>query len=98
MNTVIGMSGMTSQFGSGLSSSLLPPSSPSVSCTQCRPLKLLALSLFLSLSRVLPVSHPPSSRSLSPLRVFSCDLALSRSSGKCDWRAGESVVVGLQAP
>lgn len=52
----------------------------------------------LSLLFFLSLTLPTLVLSLSPLRVFSCDLALSRSSGKCDWRAGESVVVGLQAP
>lgn len=71
-----------------------PPSLlSSVFYTRCRPLKT-----FNTLSPALPVSHPPNTLSLRPLCVISCDLALSWSSRKCDWRAGELVVVGLQAP
>lgn len=72
---VIGMSGMTNQFGSGLCSLLLlPPSLPLRSSSGSET----------SLSSCLPPSQLP----LCPFCVISSDLALSRSSGKCDRRAG----------
>lgn len=87
---VTGMSGMTDQFGSGL---FLPPSFPlflfSPLNARCCPLKLVALSL--SVSLVLPVSLP-SQQSFSPPVLSVLFLATLPSPGSV-----ENVIEGQQS-
>lgn len=103
VSTVTGMSGMTNQFGSGLSSH---PPLPLRSALLCSALRASHRNFKLPHSRTSCLT-PSLSRSLSlsfylrlSCRAVPRDLAVSWSSGKCDWGGGiaELPVFGPQAP
>lgn len=89
VSAVTGMSGMTNQFGSGLSSHPSPPLRCALLCSVCFSQKLSTASLSHFLSHAPPLFPPPRYLVLSPSLSFSLrDLAVSWPSGKCVWGGG----------